>query len=100
MSQVMQVIIGAFGAVMVATAVLLFLEGGPTALSGIYPLILGLIAIAVALFERSRYWPGRGQAHDPGLRPTDERFIDPTTGERTRVWIDPSSGERTYRPDE
>ena len=61
--------------------------------------MLGLVAIATALFERSRYWPGRGRAADAGLRPTNERFIDPTTGERTQVWIDSATGERTYLPD-
>jgi len=96
----LRVILGAFGALMVVTGLLLFANGGEIALSGLYPFVLGVIAIATALFERSRYWPGRARGHDAGLRPTDERFIDPTTGERTRVWIDPSSGERTYRPDE
>ena len=93
----MQVIIGAFGAVMVATALLPFAGGGPAVLSGIYPLILGLIAIAVALFERSRYQ--RSGPASTMLRPTDERFIDPTSGARMRVWIDPGSGERAYLPD-
>jgi hypothetical protein len=79
--------------------VLLFSAGGDVAWSGAYPLLLGLVAIATALFERSRYWPRRGGTPSSSLQPTDERFIDPTTGARTRVWIDPSSGERTYLPD-
>jgi hypothetical protein len=96
-SDVLRVVVGAVGALMVATALLLFSAGGQAAWSGVYPMVLGLVAIATALFERSRYWPGRGHGDDAGLRPTDERFVDPTTGHRTRVWIDPASGERTYR---
>ncbi|HET6819814.1 MAG TPA: hypothetical protein VFH98_04585 [Candidatus Limnocylindria bacterium] len=99
MWDVLRVIVGALGAVMVAVALLLFSAGGEAAWSGAYPLVLGLVAIATALFERSRYWPGRGRAADAGLRPTNERFIDPTTGERTQVWIDSATGERTYLPD-
>jgi hypothetical protein len=30
------------------------------------------------------------------FRPTDEQFVDPTSGERLRVYIDPATGERRY----
>ena len=100
MSDVLRVVVGAFGALMVVTALLLFSTGGVQAWSGIYPMVFGLVAIATALFERTRYWPGRRRARNPRLQPTDERFIDPTTGERTRVWIDQTSGEREYHPDD
>ena len=100
MSDVLRVVVGAFGALLVITALLLFSTGGVQAWSGIYPMAFGLIAIATALFERTRYWPGRRRDPAGTLRPTEERFIDPTTGERTRVWIDPSSGERHYIPEE
>ena len=33
---------------------------------------------------------------DPRFRPTEERFEDPTTRRRMRVWLDPTSGERRY----
>ncbi|HEX6656355.1 MAG TPA: hypothetical protein VF153_09100 [Candidatus Limnocylindria bacterium] len=99
MSDVLRVVVGAFGALMVVTALLLFSTGGVLAWSGIYPMVFGLIAIATALFERTRYWPGRRRATQGALRATEERFIDPTTGQRTRVWIDPSTGERQYLPE-
>ena len=100
MLDVLRVVVGAFGALMVIVALLLFSTGGGEAWSGIYPMVIGLIAIASALFERSRYWPGRRRAPSARLWPTEERFIDPTTGQRTRVWIDRTSGEREYRPDD
>ena len=32
----------------------------------------------------------------PGWVQTDERFVDPTSGETLAVWFDPKSGERVY----
>jgi hypothetical protein len=96
--ETLRVVVGAVGALMAAVGLLVLLAGGASAWAGLYPLVLGLVAIASALFERSRYWPGRSRG-DAQLTPTDERFIDPTSGQRTRVWIDPASGERTYLPD-
>jgi hypothetical protein len=32
----------------------------------------------------------------PGWQRTDERFIDPSSGEPLEVWFDPESGERAY----
>ena len=64
-----------------------------------------IVGLAVVL-ERPRYAPGstgdRGRrAVDGGERfaATDEVFIDPTTGDRMRVWADPETGDRQYRPD-
>ena len=31
-----------------------------------------------------------------GLRPTSERFRDPSTGRVMRVWVDPADGRRHY----
>ena len=86
--------------------------GGAAALSGVYALILGLVAIAAALLERSRYrsahaeeaseapGPGGGEPTDRPMESrfarTDERFIDPTTRRQMRVWQDPDTGERRY----
>ncbi len=44
--------------------------------------------------------PGGGETQRPDgrFRPTDERFVDPTTGVAMQVWIDASSGERRYVP--
>jgi cell division protein FtsW (lipid II flippase) len=97
MWEALRLIVGAFGAVMVATGLLLFAAGGEAAWSGAYALVVGAVAVATALFERSRY--ARTTRAQERLRATDERFIDPTSGQRIRVWIDPASGERTYLPD-
>jgi hypothetical protein len=32
----------------------------------------------------------------PGWQKTDERFVDPSTGEPLEVWFHPASGERAY----
>lgn len=73
----------------------------------VYALInAGIVGLALVL-ERPRYGAGgaagRAGASDeplpPGFAPTDEVFIDPTSGARLRVWADTASGERRYRPD-
>jgi hypothetical protein len=72
--------------------------------------------VIAAIVERNRYrsdeaertaaayGPGGGEPADepidPRFRPTDERFEDPTTRQRMRVWIDPASGERRYVAEE
>jgi hypothetical protein len=84
--------------------------------AGLYPLFIGLGLIVAAAIERMRYrsedaegsaaepGPGGGEpagsALDPRFRPTDERFVDPTSGVRMRVWLDPVAGERRYRAEE
>ncbi len=69
--------------------------GGQAAAAGVWALVIGLVLIAVALLERTRYrstqaelsqeapGPGGGEPTDrpmePRFRRTDERFVDPTT---------------------
>jgi hypothetical protein len=60
-------------------------------------IILGGLGVIIAVLERARYTAADGGS--PQLRRTEEVFVDPTTGQRTRVWIDPASGERVYRPE-
>jgi hypothetical protein len=36
-------------------------------------------------------------AKEGNFKPTNEVFVDPTTGKRTRVYEDPSTGKRQYR---
>jgi hypothetical protein len=80
--------------------------------AGLYPLFAGLLMVVAAVIERVRYrsseaeataerpGPGGGEpagtSLEPRFRPTDERFEDPTTGVRMRVWLDPEAGERRY----
>lgn len=86
--------------------------GPAVAPSGVWAIVVGLVLIVGAIIERVRYrsdeaertsaphGPGGGeptdQPIDPRFRPTDERFQDPTTRRRMRVYADPSSGERRY----
>jgi len=58
--------------------------------------LLALIAVASIFLER-RY-RGRRNAARGSWQRTQERFIDPSTGELTEVWYDPQTGERDYRP--
>jgi hypothetical protein len=82
--------------------------------AGLITALIGVIGIAVLAFERMRYRsaatevpPTVGSAAgetpgallDPRFRPTDEVFVDPSSGKRTRVFADPDTGERRYQPE-
>jgi len=93
---------------LVAVVATLMLLGGLAAilagfrLEGLYVAGLGAAGLVVVFLERRRYGSEPDDApSSPAdrLRRTDEVFVDPTTGQRTRVWIDPQSGQRTYRPE-
>ena len=100
---------------LVLTIVGLSMVGQQTG-EGLYPLFIGLALIVAAAIERMRYrsdeadrtaaatGPGGGEpvgtSLDPRFRPTAERFVDPTTGVRMRVWLDPVAGERRYMAEE
>ncbi|MGH9466594.1 MAG: hypothetical protein ACRD1Y_04510 [Terriglobales bacterium] len=64
----------------------------------LWPIIAIVILVLLYLsFDRGRYH-GRG-SDDARQRPTQEVFLDPTTGRRMRVYEDPSTGARSYRED-
>jgi hypothetical protein len=66
------------------------------ALPGWSVLVSAVALGAAVLFERRGYQP---RVPDPSaLRPTDERFQDPTSGEPLEVWEDPCPGAREDRP--
>jgi hypothetical protein len=81
--------------------------GVPT---GLWLVFTGGVLTVAAVLERTRYrseaaertrelpGPGGGETDpvEPRFRPTDEVFIDPTTGRRMRVLSDPRTGERRY----
>jgi len=61
-------------------------------------LIVVMVGIVAALFGWDRYRGARKGAGDgDAARPTDEVFVDPATGQRTRVWYNPTTGQREYR---
>jgi hypothetical protein len=70
------------------------------ALVGLWALVVGGVLLGAAFFEKGRYRARDDQPERPaGLQPTNEVFLDPTTGERIRVWFDPNTGFRRYEPD-
>ncbi|MGB6455491.1 MAG: hypothetical protein WBH47_13505 [Streptosporangiaceae bacterium] len=57
-----------------------------------------IVGIVIALFGWDRYRGNRRSATQPSAaQPTDEVFMDPETGKRTRVWYNPATGQREYR---
>ncbi|MDA8341839.1 MAG: hypothetical protein M0007_06420 [Actinomycetota bacterium] len=60
--------------------------------------VLALVALVVAGFVVASIFVRRHAESDrpqPGWRPTDELFNDPSTDRVMRVWLDPA-GERHY----
>ncbi len=81
--------------------------------AALFLFVLGMLALAAVALERTRYrslhaettgdgpGPGGGETGHPGprFRPTEERFVDPTTGVPMRVWLETATGERRYVAD-
>ncbi len=77
---------------------------------GLWSIVAGGVVVVAVALERSRYrseaaersdaapGPGGGEPTMPGapFRPTDEVFVDPTSGHRLRVYLNPATGERRY----
>ena len=85
--------------------------GGSMAIYGLWAVASGGFLMMVAVLERTRYrsqaaeatnepvGPGGGETTgpvDPRFQPTDEVFVDPTTGLKMRVLVDGRTGERRY----
>ena len=106
-----RIVLGIIGALMV-------LGGIAGVAVGVWPaawgVVSGAVLIGAVILERSRYrseaaersagdpGPGGGEPSAPAapFTPTEERFIDPTTGQRLRVYLNPATGERRYYADE
>jgi len=58
--------------------------------------IWGCLIAAAVLVERHRY--RARNAAGSGWQATDERFIDPESGQPVQVFYNPSTGERRYEP--
>lgn len=100
------------GAVMVLAGFAVLAIGGLVGAGpGLWLVVSGGILMLVAVLERTRYrseaaeranepaGPGGGEtpgAVEPRFQPTDEVFVDPTTGRRMRVLLDARTGERRY----
>ncbi len=108
-------LIGGFGLLLILAGIATAAVGGPGgSLMGALTLFIpGAVLVAAVLLERTRYrslnaertgdghGPGGGEtrAVEPRFQPSEERFLDPTTGVAMRVWIDPATGERRYVPE-
>ncbi len=111
MLPVLRIIVAVVGVGIFAVGLLIVTAGGPTVAAGIWPLVLGGGIVIAAVLERQRYrsetadrtgeqaGPGGGEPAGlpPQFRPTEERFIDPTSGRVMRVFLDEQSGERRYK---
>ncbi|MFL5750998.1 MAG: hypothetical protein ACJ767_10320 [Chloroflexota bacterium] len=105
-----RVVIGALGVLMAIGGLSLVAFGGSVGGGGLWLTIIGVLCVLAVVFERQRYrsdeadrafepiGPGGGEPGpvEPRFRPTDEIFVDPTTGHRMRVHVDPRTGERRY----
>jgi UPF0716 family protein affecting phage T7 exclusion len=108
-------LLGGLGALlMIGGIALMAIPGARSDFFGaLFVFLPGAVLVAGVLLERTRYRSlhaeRTGDAHGPGggepahpdarFRPTDERFVDPTTSVPMRVWIDPTTGERRYVAD-
>ena len=114
MYAILRVVVAAISVLCVVGGLSVIVGGGRFAASGLWLVALGAAGLIAVAFERTRYQseaaerggeaPGSAGIDDgpidPRFRATDERFVDPTTRQRLRVWVDPASGERRYRRDE
>jgi hypothetical protein len=103
-----RVVAAAVSALMLLGGLVALVAGQPV--GGLWAIVLGGAGLVGVSFERLRYrseaaerrreeaGAGGGEPRAPQhpFRPTDERFVDPTTGRLMRVYLDPATGERRY----
>jgi hypothetical protein len=98
MARAVRVVVGGLGLLAILGGLAAVAYG--VALAGIWGVIVGGVLLGAAFFEKGRYRARDDQPERPGgSQPTNEVFVDPTTGERIRVWFDPNTGLRRYEPD-
>jgi len=89
----LRAVVIAVAALITGAGAVLVARGVP--MPGLQMLGLGLIVLAGTLFERWRY-RRPGQPPDARWQRTNERFVDPSSGETLEVLYDPRTGERHY----
>ncbi|HEY9287917.1 MAG TPA: hypothetical protein VIT43_07840 [Candidatus Dormibacteraeota bacterium] len=85
----------AYGVLAIVCGILLLAAGIGVGIV-IYLLIQGIVVLAALLFERGRYRPTVTQSGD--WQETEERFVDPSTGQLMKVRYNPRTGVRDYVP--
>jgi hypothetical protein len=109
-------LIGGLGVILIIAGIALVALEGPAGdlFGALFLFVPGIVLVAAAILERLRYRSlaaeATGAGHGPGggehaspegrFRPTDERFLDPTTSIRMRVYVDSATGERRYVPED
>ena len=78
------------GGLLAVCGIVLWIEG-----AGPFLLILGIVVALTAALEPI-YGRAAAKPVNSGWRPTDEKFVDPDTGQVVTVWFDPDTGERRY----
>jgi len=108
MVDTVRVVVGILGALLVLGGLVGLMAGAWA--DGLWAAVTGGVILVAVVLERARYrpeaaerlagpaGPGGGEATMPvaPFRPTDEVFIDPTSGHRLRVYLNPATGERRY----
>ena len=114
MVPVVRVLVGVAAVAALLIGLVVLVSRSSDAPGGLWLMVLGAVGLIGVTFERLRYRSETAERSgepagaagvengppDPRFRPTEERFVDPTTRARLRVWVDPASGERRYRLDE
>ena len=111
LSTTTRVLLGALGTLIALGGLAATMSGGSLGMGGLWATILGVVIVLAVVLERQRYrseeadrtfepvGPGGGEpvgSIEPRFRPTEELFVDPTTGHQMRVHVDPRTGERRY----
>lgn len=89
----LRAVVIAAGAILTGAGIILIACGVHT--PGWQALIFGVLILIGTLFERWRYRRIEEPTNSRWQR-TEEKFIDPSTGEPVDVMFDPRTGERRY----
>ena len=119
LSATTRVLIGVVAIVLLFAGLGMIALGPVAGISGFWVTLVGAALLVSLAIERNRYrseeadrsfepvGPGGGEPGGPGggqpgsqleprFRPTEETFVDPTSGHRMRVYLDRRTGERRY----
>ena len=91
----LRAILLAIGGLLLGVALVTVLAGWPLRLI-LAPALVGIVLTGGILLERGRYKPATPHRPGPDWVATEERFIDPASGENITVFYRPTTGERRY----